>query len=197
MRSAGLISLSAAVLAVALGPGARASDDNGAASKAPPKKSEGKWFPWWPRAEDKVADPKSSTTLPKGEMPKEDKKSMEKEAASDPRSTPEAKAAVARHLEEAALLRRLAVCDQLKVVALQTKDEVLLEQADRLDEQARAVYAQRIGRLPAGKAKNPTVDLSEAANSARPAGAGAVDWADVPENGRARDRRRDREEDKP
>jgi hypothetical protein len=191
------MSLGAALVAAALIAGARGADDSGYDAKAPPKKSEGKWFPWWPR-DDRPAEAKSAAALPKGEMPKEDKKSMEKEAASNPQAAPEAKAAAARRLEEAALLRRLAVCDQLKVVALQTKDEVLLEQADRLDEQARAVYSQRIARLPASQGRTRSADASGAsAKSAKPVQGSAVDWADVPEARRARDRRVDREEDKP
>jgi hypothetical protein len=52
-----------------------------------------------------------------------------------------------RSVEEAALLRRLAVCDQLKLVATRTNDDALLERADKLDEEARAVYSRKIAHL--------------------------------------------------
>jgi hypothetical protein len=55
-------------------------------------------------------------------------------------------AAQRRQREEAALLRRLRVCDKLAEIALQTRDEQLQRLAERLEEQARRVYEERMAR---------------------------------------------------
>src|SRR5207245_2565264 len=57
-------------------------------------------------------------------------------------------AAQQRNREEAAYLRRLAVCDKLKQIAYQTNDEKLQRQAEQLDERVWEVYSQRIANLP-------------------------------------------------
>jgi hypothetical protein len=59
-------------------------------------------------------------------------------------------AAQQRNREEAAYLRRLAVCDKLKQIAYQTNDEKLQRQAEQLDERVWEVYSQRIAHLPVG-----------------------------------------------
>jgi hypothetical protein len=61
-------------------------------------------------------------------------------------------AAQQRNREEAAYLRRLAVCDKLKQIAYQTNDEKLQRQAEQLDERVWEVYSQRIANLPVGRA---------------------------------------------
>jgi hypothetical protein len=60
-------------------------------------------------------------------------------------------AAQQRNREEAAYLRRLAVCDKLKQIAYQTNDEKLQRQAEQLDERVWEVYSQRIANLPVGR----------------------------------------------
>ena len=60
-------------------------------------------------------------------------------------------AAALRAQEEANFLRRIAACDRLKLIALETHDEELEKQADRLQEQAQMVYRQKINRLPGPK----------------------------------------------
>src|SRR5207248_16108 len=50
--------------------------------------------------------------------------------------------------EEANLLRRLAVCDQLRLIASKTIDDTLARHADELDQRARDIYTQRIAKLP-------------------------------------------------
>src|SRR5437870_2912220 len=57
-------------------------------------------------------------------------------------------AAALRAQEEANLLRRMAVCDRLELLALQMHDEELEKQADRLREQAQRVYNQKTKNLP-------------------------------------------------
>jgi hypothetical protein len=59
-------------------------------------------------------------------------------------------AAQQRNREEAAFLRRLAVCDKLKQIAYQTSDEKLQRQAEQLDERVWEVYSARIAHLPVG-----------------------------------------------
>jgi hypothetical protein len=62
------------------------------------------------------------------------------------------RAASERGQEQAALLRRLAVCDQLKLIAYQTKDDALLHRAEQLEDRAQSLYNQRISHLPASRA---------------------------------------------
>src|SRR5262249_44090942 len=54
----------------------------------------------------------------------------------------------AKAREEANLLRRLAVCDQLRLIASKTNDDTLARHADELDQRARDIYTQRVARLP-------------------------------------------------
>jgi hypothetical protein len=49
--------------------------------------------------------------------------------------------------EQEAYLRRVAVCTELRRVALERGDEVLYHQADELEREAEAVYRLRVGRL--------------------------------------------------
>jgi hypothetical protein len=56
--------------------------------------------------------------------------------------------------EMANLLRRQAVCDQLRQIAIETRDEALLRQAEQLDQRAWATYSQRTGDLPGATARS-------------------------------------------
>src|SRR5207245_2537388 len=49
---------------------------------------------------------------------------------------------------EAALMRRLEVCDKLKEIALRNNDVELLRKAEQLDERVRSAYVQHAGNLP-------------------------------------------------
>lgn len=60
-------------------------------------------------------------------------------------------AAALRAQEEANFLRRIAACDRLKLIALETHNEELENQADRLQQQAEMVYKQKLSRLPGAK----------------------------------------------
>jgi hypothetical protein len=53
--------------------------------------------------------------------------------------------------EQAAYLRRLAVCDQMRDIALKNNDEKLNRQADELQAQAWAIYSKRIASFSTGK----------------------------------------------
>jgi hypothetical protein len=80
-------------------------------------------------------------------------KEMVKELEAMPRTNVQAESATAqRAREESALLRRLAVCDQLKLMAVQNRDDRLMRQAEELDQRAREVYGHRIAHLPVGQA---------------------------------------------
>jgi hypothetical protein len=72
-------------------------------------------------------------------------------------------AAALRAQEEANLFRRIAACDALKKVALETGDEALERLADELLENAGAAYRQRTANLPGGQA------LTEGESGSRPA----------------------------
>ena len=52
--------------------------------------------------------------------------------------------------EQAIYFRRIAVCDKLKDIAFQTKDDELLRKADQLDQRAFAIYQQHTGQAAAG-----------------------------------------------
>jgi hypothetical protein len=61
-------------------------------------------------------------------------------------------AARQRAQEEAALLRRQAVCLKLRMIAAQTNDDELRRKADQLDQRAWNAYVQRTAHLPTGNA---------------------------------------------
>ena len=52
--------------------------------------------------------------------------------------------------EKAALLRRLAVCDRLWDIAVETKDEELLRKSDQLNQRACDIYNKRWAHLGGG-----------------------------------------------
>jgi hypothetical protein len=56
-------------------------------------------------------------------------------------------AAALRAQEEAKLLRRLAVCDQIKKIALEQGDAKLEDEAIRMEQKAEEVYRQRTKNL--------------------------------------------------
>jgi hypothetical protein len=78
------------------------------------------------------------------------------QAAADEKAKAQAEAAKAAAMnadkakarEDANLLRRLAVCDQLRLIASKTNDDTLARHADELDQRARDIYTQRVARLP-------------------------------------------------
>jgi len=66
---------------------------------------------------------------------------------------PSETAAAFRAQEEANLLRRLAVCDRLKQLALELGDTAMEQEAIRLEERATEVYRQRTKNLAQVTAK--------------------------------------------
>lgn len=93
---------------------------------------------------------------PKGETAPAKKDSKPAQTAKPKAPPPEAeieerpseKAAERFQREQRAFLRRLAVCDRLRQVALQTNDDELLRRADELQEQAWSLCLERTGMVP-------------------------------------------------
>jgi len=122
-------------LVLAAGPG----DAEPPAAK---KTSSGTWFPFWSGSSDK-ADKKA---------PAKTEKEVQPDLTTAPASPKRDEGAEVRAREQATLLRRLAVCDQLKLIATQKKDEHLMQQAEQLDERSWQIYLRRIEHLPVSKA---------------------------------------------
>jgi hypothetical protein len=109
----------------------------------PAKKTAGSsWLPFWSGSTDK-ADKK---------VPAASSKPVPTDATHEPQNAKRDDAAEQRTREQATLLRRLAVCDQLRLIATQKKDDQLMQQAEQLDERCWQVYMRRIERLPVSKA---------------------------------------------
>lgn len=70
------------------------------------------------------------------------------------RSRAEETAGAVRAQEDANLLRRMAVCERLRSLALETGDESLEKQADSLQQKANSVYKQRTSAPTGGLAQN-------------------------------------------
>jgi hypothetical protein len=64
-------------------------------------------------------------------------------------------AAALRAQEEANFLRRLAACDRLRELALETGDDSLDRLADEIQQKAEAAYKQRTAHLPGGQIVAP------------------------------------------
>lgn len=97
--------------------------------KTPPRKVDDK------KADDKKADKSVTKAVPEQERP-----------------APLVDDATLRAREEAAWVRRVKVCEELKEIAVRTNDKELERQAWELDERIWNTYTQRAGRLPAGAA---------------------------------------------
>jgi hypothetical protein len=96
-------------------------------------------------------DPTSSSSKkPPPKPAKEGKSGKSKNADSTKSAKDESPAAAARAREEAALIRRLEVCDKLMEVAIRTNDQELIHRVEELDVRARSIYARHTGAL-AGK----------------------------------------------
>jgi hypothetical protein len=80
----------------------------------------------------------------KNDAAKADKDKPAKPAAENP--------VAIRAREEAALMRRIQVCDRLKNLANQINDDELYRRAEELDQKAWAVYLQRTSHLPVSNA---------------------------------------------
>ncbi len=137
-------SLSIALLLLAMAvPMVRADDDGSAESspKSATPKSDASTKSSWLTPRDTWG---GHRVTKKQAAAAEDKSKAQAEAA----KAAAANIARAKAREEANLLRRLAVCDQLRLIASKTNDDTLARHADELDQRARDIYTQRIAQLP-------------------------------------------------
>ncbi len=88
---------------------------------------------------------------------KPDSKTSKKDAG-DKGNTAAAPAMSEQARQEAALLRRIEVCDKLRQIALETNNNELDQLAQELEARAQAVYAHRTARL---KTSAPATDVDE------------------------------------
>src|SRR6185437_17020064 len=86
-----------------------------------------------------------------GEKPKPKHKVEKKTIAEEPPALPNPAemGVVEQKRQMNAVLRRMEVCDRLRMVALQSGNEDLMRQADELEARAREVYRQQTAHLPA------------------------------------------------
>jgi hypothetical protein len=125
---------------------ALAGDDDTASSSSsdtspPPRQSSFRWSPTFARM-FQLDQPK-----PPPRRPDPPKKETARKSDS-PKAAPPADSAITeRSKAEAALIRRLEVCDKLKEIALRSNDTELFHRAEKLDEQARTAYMRRTANL--------------------------------------------------
>lgn len=137
MHRAGAWGLCIALLAVWSSGWATAADD-------PPVRPDA--APWAKRSGKGLMQSGSAAS----DRPVEKKANKEKEpaAAKSPKaSDPAERTAAEKARAGAAFLRRMAVCDKLKQIGLDTGNDALQRMADDLLERAQAAYSQRIGEL--------------------------------------------------
>ncbi len=121
----------AAALIVGLGAAAAVAEEPDGDAKAVSAKS-GWWSNWL------------------GEKPKPKAKIEKKPASEDTPAPPHTAdmGVVEQKRQMNAVLRRMEVCDRLRMVALQNGNEELMRQADELEARAREVYRQQTAQLP-------------------------------------------------
>lgn len=88
------------------------------------------------------------------------------------RSTEAEDADQQRHMN--ALMRRMEVCDRLRMIALQTGNEALMNQANELEDRANEIYRRQTSRLPLNAPAPPSAadaGLNAASQPAEPKGA--------------------------
>jgi hypothetical protein len=141
MRKGGACGLATALIACLLLEGTCRCED--ATEPTSPPSKGGVWFNGWFDTK-----PKEQGLKP-GTRQKED---LAKEAEVQKHNTDAEDTGTQRAREQARYLRRLAVCDQLKLIAVQKKDDLLLVQAEQLESRAQAIYNQRLAQMPASKA---------------------------------------------
>jgi hypothetical protein len=128
MRRVGSWGLTAALI-VGLGGAVVTAGGPDSDAKAPPKGIFSSWF---------------------GDKPKPPAKTDKKPVEVKPDMMPNAPDLTAgeqkRQME--AFMRRMAVCDRLRQVALQSDNEALMRQADELEMRAQELYRQKIANLP-------------------------------------------------
>jgi hypothetical protein len=108
-----------------------------------------RWSPWVTRM---MATPPPTQRAPAPKPKPKPEKQTAKKAPPPSKPTPVVQqAAGERAREEAALMRRLEVCDKLTEIAVRTNDTELLHRAEQLDERVRTTYSRRTSSLPVEK----------------------------------------------
>jgi hypothetical protein len=112
----------------------------------PAKSSSSWWMPSWPFSKKETKPPPVSKPAP----------------------------GISPSKEKADWLRRVAVCDRLRAIAVQTNDEELARKADLLDQRIWEVYRQRTSGSPAGGVDEQVLDRHLGMDTRSPArGVGA------------------------
>jgi hypothetical protein len=93
----------------------------------------------------------------------------ETKASAPVQLSPAQVAAIQQNREKADVLRRLAVCDKLREIALVREDDELRRKADQLDQRAWDMYLKHTAQTPLGVA---AFQSEQAGSPARLAGAG-------------------------
>jgi hypothetical protein len=138
--------MAALVLAIGAAP-ALADDDEPESAPKPAPRPVIRWSPY--AAKVLGIDQQQMPKDPKPPAKSSKSKSEAKKPAPQPK--PKALPETAKiQAEQAALIRRLAVCDKLKEIALRTNDNDLLQRAEQLDARAWATYTQRTGASRSG-----------------------------------------------
>ena len=94
--------------------------------------------------------------------------SRETPAPAPVQPSPAQVAAILQNREKAAVLRRLAVCDKLREIALVREDDELRRKADQLDQRAWDMYLKHTAQLPLGT----SLQTDQAGLQGRQVGAG-------------------------
>ncbi len=116
--------------------------------------------PWRMKAK-KQKDRLENSAAKKSALSKSDSTKLEVKKQTEPavkEPSPREKELAEVKREQAAYLRRLAVCDQMREIALKNNDENLNRQADELQAQAWAIYSKHTGSFATGKAPGTTGD---------------------------------------
>jgi hypothetical protein len=164
MRKLGLCGGKLALLAVLTGPGLAVAGDTGARESSPPANREETWsgiFSWL-NSRPKTPQPKTPPKNEPGDMKKSASAAKDRDAKTGalPVKNQVQEAANERAREQNHLLRRLDVCDQLRLIAIQKKDDHLLQQAEQLETRAWGMYSQRVAALPVGQASSEPEKLA-------------------------------------
>ncbi len=143
--------------------GARAADSadtDAAPVRAPANK--GVWFPWLNSAPKETEKQKAEKSRDMKPDPASLKEAEARSTADSGVKSEQAR----RATEEATLLRRLAVCDQLKLIAVQTHDDSLLRQAEQLEQRVQTAYSRHSAAPATSRIMNagaPTRDRAKGA----------------------------------
>ncbi len=148
----------AVAMGLSLAPQLFAGETPADPAPAAQKTDSGSWFGSWfgtkekPNAAKATASAKATTSA----------KSKKDEGTTAEKNGPVEDGSSERAREQATLLRRLAVCDQLRAIAARKQDDALMRRADALDERAWEIYTKRVDHLPAGRAvAQPGTKLGE------------------------------------